>query len=44
MAKRIQLNTTAPDFELTDLNGNQRKLSSFRGQKNIILIFNRGFV
>ncbi len=33
----------APDFELEDTNGNHIRLSSFRGNKNIVLAFLRGF-
>ena len=29
----------APDFELKDQHGNQVKLSSFRGQKNVVVLF-----
>ena len=43
MSQRVELNAPAPDFELDDLNGNPIQLSSFFGQKNIVLIFNRGF-
>lgn len=35
---------SAPDFELTDINGNPVRLSSYRGQKNILLTFLRGFM
>jgi len=34
----------APDFELEDVNGNQVRLSSFRGKKPVILAFLRGFL
>ena len=40
---RISINTPAPDFELADINGKPVRLSDFRG-KNILLVFNRGFV
>ncbi len=33
----------APDFELTDTYGQIVRLSDFRGKKNVVLIFNRGF-
>ena len=39
----ITLNTPALDFELADYDGNSVRLSSFLG-RNIVLIFNRGFV
>jgi len=41
---RIELNQPAPDFTLTDINGNEVSLSDFQGKKNVLLIFNRGFV
>ena len=34
----------APDFELTDSEGRKVKLSRYKGNKHIVLIFNRGFV
>lgn len=34
----------APDFELPDFNGNPVRLSDFRGQKNVVLAFLRGFM
>ena len=34
----------APDFELTDINGNTVRLSSFRGSKPVVLTFLRGFM
>lgn len=33
----------APDFTLQDLNGNEVRLSDFRGNKNVVLSFLRGF-
>jgi peroxiredoxin len=43
MEKEIVIGSTAQDFELTDVTGNQVKLSQFQGQKNVVLVFNRGF-
>lgn len=40
---KVEINTPAPDFELTDSNGNAFRLSNQRG-KNLLLVFNRGFV
>lgn len=40
---RVELNQSAPDFTLADLNGNKVSLSDFRGRKNVLLVFNRGF-
>lgn len=44
MSKTVKLNTPAPDFTLPDLSGREVSLSQFRGQKNVALIFNRGFI
>jgi len=43
MSKQVELNQAAPDFDLADFNGNKIHLSDFRGRKNVLLIFNRGF-
>jgi peroxiredoxin len=40
---RVELDTPAPDFTLTDFKGNEYQLSDFRGSKNVLLVFNRGF-
>jgi peroxiredoxin (alkyl hydroperoxide reductase subunit C) len=40
---RVELNQSAPDFTLSDFNGNEVSLSDFRGKKNVLLVFNRGF-
>jgi len=34
----------APDFELTNSEGRKVRLSSYKGNKHIVLVFNRGFV
>lgn len=39
----VELNKSAPDFTLTDFNGNKIRLSDFEGLKNVLLVFNRGF-
>lgn len=44
MSNKVSLNKKSPDFELVDLDGKIFRLSNFREKKNIILIFNRGFV
>jgi peroxiredoxin len=41
---KVALNTQAPDFHLVDFKGQSRSLSEFKGKKNVILVFNRGFV
>jgi len=33
----------APDFEMTDSEGRTVRLSDFKGNKHIVLVFNRGF-
>lgn len=40
---KIQLNAKAPDFSLPDFNGQTVSLSAFRGNKHVVIIFNRGF-
>lgn len=40
---RVSLNQTAPDFTLADYTGNPVRLADFRGKKNVLLVFNRGF-
>jgi len=39
----VALSTPAPDFQLEDFNGNQIRLSDFKSNKNVLLVFNRGF-
>ena len=33
----------APDFTATDSEGRTVRLSDYRGKKNVVLVFNRGF-
>ena len=40
---RVELNTAAPDFTLTDFTGKSVSLSNFRDNKNVLVVFNRGF-
>ena len=40
---RIALNAKAPAFTLKDFNGQPVSLVDFAGQKNVVLVFNRGF-
>ena len=35
----IAIGSAAPDFELSDQNGNKVSLSSFKGKKNVVLLF-----
>jgi peroxiredoxin len=41
---RVELNTPAPDFTLPDLNGKTISLSDYRNRKNVLVVFNRGFI
>lgn len=41
---KVTVNTPAPDFTLTDYQGNPVSLSDFEGQKHVLVVFNRGFV
>ena len=36
--------TMAPDFALTDVDGETVRLSDYRRIKHVILVFNRGFM
>lgn len=36
--------TSAPDFELADVNADAVRLAQFKGKKNVVLIFLRGFM
>lgn len=40
---KVELNAPAPDFTLNDFQGRSVKLSDYRGRKNVVLVFNRGF-
>jgi peroxiredoxin len=37
------LSPEAPDFTLDDINGQPVSLSDYKFQKNVVLVFNRGF-
>jgi peroxiredoxin len=41
---RAELNKPAPNFTLTDFTGREINLTDFQDKKNILLVFNRGFV
>jgi len=41
---KVSLNAPAPDFTLTDFKGQPVHLSDFKGQANLLLVFNRGFI
>jgi hypothetical protein len=40
---RVKPGTLAPDFELEDISGRKIKLSDFRNQKYVVLVFYRGY-
>lgn len=40
---KVALNKPAPNFELGDYHGNPVSLSDFQDEKNVLLVFNRGF-
>lgn len=40
---KVELNTSAPDFTLADYQGNQIRLSDFKDQSIVLLVFNRTF-
>ncbi len=40
---RVEINQRAPDFVLPDYTGTPVSLSDYAGQKNVLLVFNRGF-
>ncbi len=41
---KVSVNTVAPDFSLKDFRGKEVRLSDFRHQAHVLLVFNRGFV
>ena len=40
--ERVAVGTAAPDFSLRALAGSVETLSSYRGSKNVVLVFYRG--
>jgi peroxiredoxin len=40
---KVEINKPAPDFTLADYAGNSVSLSDYRNNKNVLLVFNRGF-
>lgn len=40
---KMALNKPAPGFELNDYDGKVVKLSDYRSEKHVLLVFNRGF-
>ncbi len=43
MTGPIEIDQAAPDFTLTDFRGRSVRLSDYRGRRNVLLVFNRGF-
>lgn len=41
---QIELGKKAPEIETKDYRGNDFKLSDFENKKNVLLVFNRGFI
>ncbi|MBN2043583.1 MAG: redoxin domain-containing protein [Anaerolineales bacterium] len=41
---KVSINTPAPDFTLPDYTGQPVTLSSYQNRKNVLLVFNRGFM
>ena len=41
---RVAVDAEAPDFTLEDHRGRPVSLSGFRGDRHVVLVFNRGFV
>jgi peroxiredoxin len=41
---RVSLDQTAPEFSLPDFSGAVVSLSDYRDRKNVLLVFNRGFL
>lgn len=41
---KVELNAVAPDFDLKTFQGEPVRLSGYQGRKNVILVFNRGFI
>lgn len=40
----VEVNKPAPDFTLMDFKGDEFRLSSFKGEKHVLLVLNRGFL
>jgi peroxiredoxin len=41
--RKTMMMVEAPDFTLEDVAGHKVSLKDYRGQKHVILVFNRGF-
>ena len=43
MSKPVMIDNPAPDFNLETFSSDPISLSAFKGKKNVLLVFNRGF-
>ena len=41
---KVSLNTQSPEFSLKDFRGEEFSLKDLRESKNVLLVFNRGFM
>ncbi len=41
---KVSVNMPAPDFKLTDHRGKEFSPQDYLGKKNVVLVFNRGFM
>ena len=41
---KVSLNTPAPNFTLEDYRGKSISLSDYQDKKNVVVVFNRGFM
>lgn len=41
---RVEVNKQAPGFSLPDFDGQPVSLADFYGTKNVLVVFNRGFI
>jgi peroxiredoxin Q/BCP len=44
MIEQTAIGQAAPDFELTDVQGKAVRLSNYRGERHVLLVFTRGFM
>jgi len=44
MSNRVALNAVAPEFTLDDFQGQNVRLSDYRGERHVVLVFNRSFL
>ncbi|TMA12258.1 MAG: redoxin domain-containing protein [Deltaproteobacteria bacterium] len=41
--ERVKIGDKAPDFTLENMDGKKITLSTYRGKKNVVLVFYRGY-